>query len=214
MQLYNPFDHSIFTVQADSIQITRARCDILDESGTEIFWAILIGFLAGVKIRVYAGESRRTEILRIDRPKEFGPMAERYDYPVIDFTNESRVGTVRLPEGSWKLKPSEKIYDFSLEHLKRIAMDGWILFNHQHEKVGYFKAVPESEDNCKQSVWDVYAGDDRVCQVSRVPERGFEKSLRITADCSIDVYGKLDRRLVLSSILVRMALEVEGMNQG
>ena len=98
MQTDSPFEHSIFTVQATSIQIARARCDILDESGTQILWAILIGFLAGVKIRVYVGKSGRIEILRINRPREFAPIAEMYDYPILDSISNIRIGTVTIAE--------------------------------------------------------------------------------------------------------------------
>ncbi len=212
-QTDSPFEHSIYTVQADSIQIARARCDILDESGTQILWALLLGFLPGLKIRVYAGKSKRTEILRINRPREFGPLAEMYDYPIFDSMSNSKIGTVRLPKGRWKLKPSEKIYAH-LATPEPSTMDDWMLLDHSDQKLGYFKGVPESDDKSKQNVWDMYVDDDRVCRVCEAVEWDFGTRLRITADCSLDTLGKIDRRLALSSVLVQMALRGEIMDMG
>ena len=89
-----------------------------------------------------------------------------------------------------------------------------MLLDDNHEKVGHFQPVPASDDKCKQKVWDGCVDDVRVCQVHRFDEWGLGRDLKITVDCSFDAQRRLDRRLVLSAVLVKMALEVEQMNQG
>ncbi len=190
MKTGTPFENTIFTVQADSFQIASGKCDILDMSGSQILWATLLSFPYFPKIRVYEAKSRRTEILKVNRPREFGPMLEMYDYPVLDSISKSRIGTVRLTN------------------------DGWTLLDHSNQKMGYFNRVQELEDEIKLAVWHGYADDVRVCQLCQVVERDLGINLRITVDCSLDIQGQLDRRLTLSSVLVKMALEAAKFHTG
>ncbi len=139
---------------------------------------------------MYTGKSRRTQILKVDRPREFGPTSEIHDYPVLDSVSNSRIGTVRLTNYGWKL------------------------LDHSHQLIGYFNRVPVLEDGIKQGVWDGYVDDILVCQVSQVVKWDLGIDLKITVDCSLDPQGKLDRRLTLSSVLVKMALEASKRDTG
>ena len=82
MQTDDPFEHSIYIVRAGPIQIARGDAIFLSASGSKILWAILLGFL-GPRIWVYVGKSRRTQVLKVDRPRDFCLMSDIYDYPVL-----------------------------------------------------------------------------------------------------------------------------------
>jgi hypothetical protein len=179
MPTRSQFENSILTIQAGGIQVVRGRCDILDEAETRVLWAILLGCL-GPRIRVFASNPRRIELLRVTRPKEFGPMSEIHDYPVFDLVESLRIGTVRLTN------------------------DGWILLDKNRRERGCFRRVQNSEDKLKQKAWAGYNDDAPVCQVVQWASGA---AFRMTMDCSPDTKRRLDRRLVLSSVLVLAALE-------
>lgn len=181
MQAGTLFEHTIYSLQANHNQIAFGRCHVVDASGNPILWAVLLGF-PSVKIRVYLDKYSWTAILRVNRPREFGPMAEIHDYPVLDPIEKARIGTVRLTN------------------------DGWILLDQSHQRAGLFKQVQASESMPKHEIWDGYVDDVLLCQIHYL-DLGID--LKMTVDCSLDPDGKLDRRLTLSSALVRMALEVE-----
>jgi hypothetical protein len=199
MHAVSPFEHSIYIVQSGGLQMLRGRCEILDTWGNEILWATLLAFPGSPKIRVYAGRSEKNEVMKVNRPRTYGPMSENHDYAVLDSITNFRIGAVRLTN------------------------DGWTLHSQSHEKSGYFKQVCRSGDKFRPEVtleqanlpiilegipaevWDGYAEDVHVCQVVK----WHSKILRMTVDCSLDANRKLDRRLALSSALVQLAVEAE-----
>jgi hypothetical protein len=180
----NPFGHSIYTVRA-RIWISEG-CEILDSSGNRILGANLLGFFGTVKIRVCAGKSGWSKILKVEGPKEFGPMSAAHDYPVFDAGSDSRMGTVRLTN------------------------DGWILLDEGRHEIGRLKRVPELEDKDKPKVWDAYNDDVHLCRIVQFASgKIFGNRVKISVDCSSDTENKLDRRLLLSSALVQAASEIK-----
>ena len=96
----------------------------------------------------------------------------------------------------------------------RLTNHGWKLLDHSHQQIGYFNRAPVLKDEIKQGVWDGYVDDILACQVFQVVKWDLGIDLRITVDCSLDPEGKLDRRLTLSSVLVKMALEASKRDTG
>ena len=137
-------------------------------------------------------------ILEVNGPREFGPMSEVHDYPVLDSLSDSRIGTVRL------------------------SNDGWVLLNQSQQKAASFKGPSAIGDVVKPTVtvqrgglvptteglpaesWDGYVNEVHVCRVVKL-DAWYP---RISVDCSLDTRGMLDRRLTMASVLVKMALAV------
>ena len=186
----NPFEHDTYLLRKQVFKLFGGSFRIYDPSGSLALFASLKAFRLKEDIRIYADESRTTELLNI-KARSIIDFSAAYD--VIDTVTGEKVGVLKRRGLKSMFKDEWVIMDASDTDIGIIEEDSWLMAILRRFPTGL---IPQS-----------FHGTLGAIEVFRFHQHFNPFVQKLTLDFTYDRSRALDRRLGVAAAILMCAIE-------
>ncbi|MEI6221971.1 MAG: hypothetical protein WCP97_04340 [bacterium] len=183
------FSHDTYMIRKKVMKLFGGAFHIYDPSGNLVLFSELKAFKLKEDIRIYTGEDKQTEVLKI-AARQIIDFAATYD--IYDSKTEKKLGALKR------------------KGLKSILKDEWIILDAEDKEVGLIKedstlmALLRRFINLIPQTFYAFIGEKQVASY----KQNFNPFvLKITIDFSSDTEKQYDKRLGLAAGILLSAIE-------
>lgn len=187
------FRHSTYTIRRKFLKLLGAAFYVDDPSGQVVLFAELKAFKLKEDIRLYTGEDKSVEVLRIGA-RSIIDFSATYD--VFDSATNQQIGALKR------------------QGLKSIARDAWTILDSQGREIGkieedslflaLLRRFIEYVSFFLPQKYSITVGNQNAGTLSQSKNPFW---IKIAADFTPDTAGVLDRRLALAAGILMSAIE-------
>ncbi len=183
------FVHQVYVIRKKVLKLVGGTFHFFDPTGNVVFFCEMKAFKLKEDIRLFTGEDKQTEILRITA-RQVLDISSSYD--VVDSVTGERVGVLKR------------------KGVKSLFRDEWMISNATEQEIGSIK---------EDSIWlallrrligivpQTYHAEIDGTPVCTYKQHFNPFVLRMTIDFSHDLNRRLDRRLGIAAAILLCAIE-------